>query len=65
MGLTGQQISKAKVIFLSFTTLKKPRDVDVFVKAAGKELKNVRAELVSHYSPFDPSRQKDKPTQRE
>ncbi|VUC27539.1 unnamed protein product [Clonostachys rosea] len=56
-------ISKAKVIFLSFTTLKKPRDVDVFVKAAGKELKNVRAELVSHYPPFDPSTQKDKPTQ--
>ncbi|CAI6096316.1 unnamed protein product [Clonostachys chloroleuca] len=58
------KISKAKVIFLSFTTPKKPRDVDVFVKAAGKELKNVRAELVSHYPPFDPSTQKDKPTQR-
>ncbi|CAH0058919.1 unnamed protein product [Clonostachys solani] len=58
------KISKAKVIFLSFTTLKKPRDADVFVKAAGKELKNVRAELVSHYPPFDPSTQKDKPTQR-
>ncbi|CAG9954082.1 unnamed protein product [Clonostachys rosea f. rosea IK726] len=58
------KISKAKVIFLSFTTLKKPRDADVFVKAAGKELKNVRTELVSHYPPFDPSTQKDKPTQR-
>jgi elongator complex protein 5 len=39
---------------LSFATLKKPRDVDVFVKAADRDLKSVRAELTRHYPVFDP-----------
>ncbi|ROT39119.1 hypothetical protein SODALDRAFT_332541, partial [Sodiomyces alkalinus F11] len=41
--------SKTKVIFLSFATLRKPRDADVFVKGRGKPLTSLRKELVSHY----------------
>ncbi|KAK7432479.1 hypothetical protein QQZ08_001044 [Neonectria magnoliae] len=58
------KIAKASVIFLSFVTLKKPRDVDVFVKAAGKDLSSVRRDLVAHYPAFNPQAAKEKPTQR-
>lgn len=61
--LMTRQIAKSSVIYLSFTTLKKPRDVDVFVKAAGKNLNTVRRDLVAHYPAFDPLAGKEKPTQ--
>lgn len=57
------QIAKTSVIFLSFVTLKKPRDVDIFVKAAGKDLNSVRRDLVAHYPAFKPLTAKEKPTQ--
>ncbi|KAL2760837.1 hypothetical protein ACRALDRAFT_1078606 [Sodiomyces alcalophilus JCM 7366] len=41
--------SKSKVIFLSFSTLRKPRNADVFVKGRGKPLTTLRKELLSHY----------------
>ncbi|KAF4120784.1 elongator complex protein 5 [Geosmithia morbida] len=53
--ITRAKISKSKVIFLSFETLKKPTDVDVFVKAAGRDVRKVHAELMLHYPPFDPA----------
>lgn len=53
------------MIYLSFATLKKPRDVDVFVKASGKDLKEVRKDLVSHYPSSDPLADKGKPAHSE
>ncbi|RYP05561.1 hypothetical protein DL764_003738 [Monosporascus ibericus] len=41
--------AKSKVIFVSFATLRKARDVDVFVKARGKSLAALQAEIISHY----------------
>lgn len=52
------------MIFLSFSTLRKPKDVDVFIKAAGRDLKTVRSELVAQYPFCDPSNPKEKPSQR-
>ena len=59
------QVSKSKVIFLSFSTAKRPQDADVFIKAAGRDLQAVRSELVAQYPTFDPTTMKGKPTQRE
>ena len=58
------QIAKSKVIFLSLATLKQPRGVDVFIKAAGRDLEGVRKELVSHYPKVDPASARGKPSQR-
>ncbi|CAN8096060.1 unnamed protein product [Discula destructiva] len=43
------KISHTKIIFISFATIKKPSHADVFVKARGKSLQKLRAEIVSHY----------------
>ncbi|CRK42873.1 Elongator complex protein 5 like [Verticillium longisporum] len=60
------KIGKSKVIFLSFATLKKPRDIDVFVKGRGKNLTALRTEILSHYpKPDDQAgKAKRKPSQR-
>ncbi|KAI1104301.1 histone acetylation protein 2 [Jackrogersella minutella] len=47
--LSRAKISKSKVLFISFATLKKPTDVDVFIKARGKSPEALRAEITSHY----------------
>ncbi|KAI5865554.1 histone acetylation protein 2 [Durotheca rogersii] len=47
--LSRAKISKSKTIFVSFGTLRKPADVDVFVKAWGKPPEALRAEIASHY----------------
>ncbi|KAI2641612.1 histone acetylation protein 2 [Hypomontagnella submonticulosa] len=50
--LSRAKASKAKIIFLSYATLKKPADVDIFIKAwAGrnKTPEALRAEIASHY----------------
>ncbi|QUC22512.1 uncharacterized protein UV8b_06753 [Ustilaginoidea virens] len=57
-------ISKAKVILLSFTTIKKPQDVDVIVKAAGKDLRLVTEDLVAHYPKLDAERETERSAQR-
>ncbi|KAF6841676.1 Elongator complex protein 5 [Colletotrichum plurivorum] len=49
------KLAKAKIILLSFATLKRPRDVDVVIKARGKSLKALRAEIFSHYPKPDPA----------
>ncbi|KAM4066638.1 elongator subunit iki1 domain-containing protein [Hirsutella rhossiliensis] len=46
---TRAKISKTKVILVSLTTVKKPRGVHVLVRAAGRDLKAVRQELMAHY----------------
>ncbi|KAL0779661.1 hypothetical protein CaCOL14_004145 [Colletotrichum acutatum] len=55
------KIAKAKVILLSFATLKRPRGVDVVVRARGKNLKALRAEILSHYPKMDPTAAKGAP----
>ncbi|KAI2470287.1 histone acetylation protein 2 [Annulohypoxylon bovei var. microspora] len=49
--LSRAKLSKTKTLFLSFATPKKPRDVDVFIRARGKTPEALRAELSSHYPP--------------
>lgn len=43
------QISHTKTIFISFATIRKPSNADVFIKARGKILQKLRGEIVSHY----------------
>ncbi|RYC57560.1 hypothetical protein CHU98_g8647, partial [Xylaria longipes] len=43
------QISKTKIIYISFATPRKPVGVDVFVRARGKTAESLRSEIVSHY----------------
>ncbi|GJN85665.1 hypothetical protein PLIIFM63780_009235 [Purpureocillium lilacinum] len=62
--ITRAKISKTKVVFLSFATLRKPRGADVLVKAAGRDLASVRRELLAHVPAFDPAQAKEKPSQR-
>lgn len=57
------QIAKSKTILLSFSTLRKPKDIDVFVKASGKDLRAVMKELMAHYPAYDPALAKDKSSQ--
>ncbi|KAI1490346.1 histone acetylation protein 2 [Biscogniauxia mediterranea] len=47
--MTRAKISKSKVIFVSFATLRKPADADVFVRARGKTPEALRAEITAHY----------------
>ncbi|KJZ71859.1 hypothetical protein HIM_08704 [Hirsutella minnesotensis 3608] len=58
------KVSKTKVIYVSFATAKKPRGAHVLVKAAGRDLRTVRSELVAHYPSFRPTQAKEKPSQR-
>ena len=48
-----EQISKSKIIFISFATLSKkvPIQADVFVSAIRKDMEALRAEIVSHFPP--------------
>ncbi|TGJ81968.1 hypothetical protein E0Z10_g6810 [Xylaria hypoxylon] len=45
------QISKTKIIYISFATLRKPAGIDVFIQARGKTAESLRSEIISHYSP--------------
>ncbi|KAG7136211.1 hypothetical protein HYQ45_006170 [Verticillium longisporum] len=64
--ITRAKMGKSKVIFLSFATLKKPRDMDVLVKGRGKALTALRTEILSHYPKPDEQadKAKRKPSQR-
>lgn len=59
------QLAKTKIIFLSFSTLRKPRDADVLIKATGKDSNTVARELLAQYPSFQPSALKDKTAQSE
>lgn len=52
--LTVAQISHTKVIFISFATIKRPANADVLVRATGKQLQKLRAEITSHYPALPP-----------
>ncbi|KAH8166540.1 hypothetical protein CIB48_g1729 [Xylaria polymorpha] len=43
------QISKTKIIYISFATPRKPVGVDILVRARGKTAESLRSEIVSHY----------------
>ncbi|KAM0256348.1 hypothetical protein ACHAQJ_004999 [Trichoderma viride] len=62
--MTRAKLAKTKIIFLSFSTLRKPREADVLIKAAGKDLNAVSRELLAHYPTYQPAAAKDKTTQR-
>lgn len=49
--LTTVQISHTRIVFISFATIKRPSNADVFVRARGKTLEKLRAEVVSHCPP--------------
>ncbi|GFP55475.1 elongator complex protein 5 [Trichoderma asperellum] len=61
--MTRAKLAKTKIIFLSFSTLRKLREADVFIKATGKDLNAVSRELLSHYPAFQPAAVKDKTVQ--
>lgn len=52
--LTPLQISHTKVIFISFSTIKRPANAHVLVRATGKPLQKLRAEITSHYPALPP-----------
>ncbi|KAL6835065.1 Elongator complex protein 5 [Trichoderma camerunense] len=62
--MTRAKLAKTKIIFLSFSTLRKPRDADVLIKATGKDSNTVARELLAQYPSFQPSALKDKTAQR-
>ncbi|KAL6879031.1 Elongator complex protein 5 [Trichoderma novae-zelandiae] len=62
--MTRAKLAKTKIIFLSFSTVRKPRDADVLIKAAGKDLNTISRELLAHYPSFQPAHVKDKTAQR-
>lgn len=50
---TVKQISKSKIIFISFATLRRKvsYDIDIFISTRGKSLANLRTEILSHLPP--------------
>ncbi|KUI52833.1 Elongator complex protein 5 [Cytospora mali] len=49
--ITRAKISHTKIIFISFATIKRPSNADVFIRARGKPLEKLRAEVASHCPP--------------
>ncbi|KAJ4420430.1 hypothetical protein N0V85_000599 [Neurospora sp. IMI 360204] len=45
------KLARSKVLFVSFTTVRKPRDVDIFIKARGKSVMALITEVASHCAP--------------
>jgi len=46
---TRAQMSKTKVIYICFATVRRPANVDVFIRARGKTPASLHSEIVSHY----------------
>ncbi|KAK3297523.1 Elongator complex protein 5 [Chaetomium fimeti] len=53
------KLERAKIVFVSFATIKKPALADIFIRARGKSLKTLAAEITSHVAPPKPSTTKD------
>ncbi|KAI1814500.1 Elongator complex protein 5 [Poronia punctata] len=47
--MTRALISKGKIVYVSFATLSRPADVDVWIRARGKTPTALHSEIVSHY----------------
>jgi elongator complex protein 5 len=54
-----QKLERAKIVFVSFATIKKPALADIFIRARGKDLKTIAAEITSHVAPPRSSTTKD------
>ncbi|KAK1835862.1 Elongator complex protein 5 [Podospora conica] len=46
--ITRAKLARSKVIFISLATVKKPPSADIFIKAHGKPLRDLSAEITSH-----------------
>ncbi|KAH6850788.1 Elongator complex protein 5 [Chaetomium sp. MPI-CAGE-AT-0009] len=53
------KLERAKIVFVSFATIKKPALADIFIRARGKSLKTLAAEITSHVAPPRPNATKD------
>ncbi|KAG8158735.1 hypothetical protein KVR01_011178 [Diaporthe batatas] len=58
---TRAKISRTKVIFISFATIKKPANADILVRATGKPLQKLHAEITSHYPAQSPPAARNAP----
>ncbi|KAB5575784.1 histone acetylation protein 2 [Coniochaeta sp. 2T2.1] len=58
------KIARSKVIFISFATVRKPRDADTLIKGRGKTLKALKAEIVSHCPPPSATTTKTGPSEK-
>ncbi|KAI9736852.1 MAG: hypothetical protein M1818_005903 [Claussenomyces sp. TS43310] len=45
------KISKTRIIFASFQTLRKPRDADIFIRGHGRSLAALQQDILSHVAP--------------
>ncbi|KAL2191311.1 hypothetical protein L209DRAFT_747822 [Thermothelomyces heterothallicus CBS 203.75] len=45
------KLERAEIVFVSFATIKKPALADIFIRARGKPLKALAAEIASHVTP--------------
>ncbi|KAK3952084.1 Elongator complex protein 5 [Pseudoneurospora amorphoporcata] len=45
------KLARSKVLFVSFTTVRKPHDVDIFIKARGKPVAALITDITSHCAP--------------
>ncbi|KAI0884432.1 histone acetylation protein 2 [Annulohypoxylon maeteangense] len=52
--LSRAKATKSKTLFLSLSTLKKPPNVDIFIKARCKSPDSLRSEITSHFPPGTP-----------
>ncbi|KAK4213336.1 Elongator complex protein 5 [Rhypophila decipiens] len=46
--ITRAKLGRSTVVYISFATVKKPHNADIFIKARGKPLKSLAAEIASH-----------------
>ncbi|GAB1314352.1 hypothetical protein MFIFM68171_04562 [Madurella fahalii] len=51
--MNSAKMGRAKVVFVSFATIKKPSRADIFIKGRGKTLKALAAEITSHVASKD------------
>ncbi|KXX78428.1 Elongator complex protein 5 [Madurella mycetomatis] len=51
--MNSAKTSRAKVVFVSFATIKKPPKADIFMKGRGKPLNTLAAEIASHVASKD------------
>lgn len=58
------RIARSKVVFISFATVRKPPDADIFVRGWGKTLKDLQAEIASHCPPPSATAAKTGPSER-
>ncbi|EGO60575.1 hypothetical protein NEUTE1DRAFT_119733 [Neurospora tetrasperma FGSC 2508] len=56
------KLARSKILFVSFTTARKPRNVDIFIKARGRSVTALITEIASHCAPVNSQTPKDTAT---